>query len=93
MMASINWLLINSQTLSRCQQTYQAFPLYDIEPVYLRESLQQRGLSAEDLVIPVTLLDAEQMQQLFNGINMCCGFRDKVKTVSTRHYVSERLVF
>lgn len=45
--------------------TYRALEMYDVEKLYVEgESMQQRGLSTEDLVVPVEVLTREQIADL-----------------------------
>ena len=44
--------------------TYRALNDYDIEKIYVeKESLDARGLSSDDLIIPVEVLTSEQMRE------------------------------
>lgn len=44
--------------------TYRALDDYDIEKIYVeKESLDARGLSSDDLIIPVEVLTSEQMRE------------------------------
>lgn len=46
-------------------KTYGALDDYDVEKIYVeRESLDARGLTAEDLVIPVEVLAAEDLREV-----------------------------
>lgn len=46
-------------------QTYRAFDDCDIEKIYVeKESLDARGLSADDLVIPVEVLAAKDLREI-----------------------------
>ena len=45
--------------------TYRALPDYDVEKIYVeKESLLARGLSAEDLVIPVEVVAADDLREI-----------------------------
>ncbi len=45
--------------------TYRALDDYDIEKIYVeKESLEARGLSSDDLIIPVEVLTSEQMREI-----------------------------
>jgi len=45
--------------------TYRALDDYDIEKIYVeKESLDARGLSSDDLIIPVEVLTSEQMREI-----------------------------
>ena len=44
--------------------TYRALDDYDIEKIYVeKESLEARGLSADDLIIPVEVLTTEELRE------------------------------
>lgn len=52
-------------------KTYRALDGYGIDHVYAeRESLQERGLSAEDLVIPVEVVGRADMARLMDGMDV-----------------------
>jgi tRNA 2-thiouridine synthesizing protein C len=45
--------------------TYRALDDYDVEKIYVeQESLDARGLSAEDLIIPVEVLAADSLREI-----------------------------
>ena len=45
--------------------TYRALDDYDVEKIYVeKESLDARGLSADDLIIPVEILTAENLSEI-----------------------------
>lgn len=45
--------------------TYRALDDYDVEKIYVeQESLDARGLTAEDLIIPVEILSAENLRAI-----------------------------
>ena len=45
--------------------TYRALDDYDVEKIYVeQESLDARGLSTEDLIIPVEVLTAESLSEI-----------------------------
>ena len=55
--------------------TYRALEGYDIEKLYVeKESLEARGLTAEDLIVPVTLLPAAEMAELMDGQDVVLSF-------------------
>ncbi|SEH40584.1 sulfurtransferase complex subunit TusC [Magnetospirillum fulvum] len=52
-------------------KTYRALDGYGIEKVYVeRESLTERGLGEDDLVIPVELIDRAEMARLMDGMDV-----------------------
>jgi tRNA 2-thiouridine synthesizing protein C len=45
--------------------TYRALDDYDVEKIYVeKESLEARGLSAEDLIIPVDIVATENLREI-----------------------------
>ncbi len=47
--------------------TYRALDDYDVEKIYVeQESLDARGLSADDLIIPVEVLNAENLRDIMD---------------------------
>lgn len=55
--------------------TYRALEMYDVEKLYVeRESLARRGLSAEDLVVPVEVLDSDQLGELMEQQDVVLSF-------------------
>lgn len=55
--------------------TYRALEMYDIEKLYVdQDSLTARGLSAEDLIVPVEVLDAAQMAALMEMQDVVFSF-------------------
>ena len=48
-------------------KTYGALDDYDVEKIYVeKESLDARGLTAEDLVIPVEVIAADDLRQIMS---------------------------
>ncbi len=48
--------------------TYRALEGYDVEKLYVeKESLDARGLTEDDLVVPVEVLDAKALGELMNA--------------------------
>ena len=55
--------------------TYRALEGYDIEKLYVeRESLEARGLTEDDLLVDVTVLDAAGMAALMDGMDVMISF-------------------
>jgi len=47
--------------------TYRALDDYEVEKVYVeKESLEERGLSSDDLIIPVEVLSSEEMAEIMS---------------------------
>lgn len=45
--------------------TYRALEGYEVEKLYVdKESLEERGLTAEDLIVPVEILDTAELQEI-----------------------------
>ena len=55
--------------------SYRALEGYDVEKLYVDSaSLTQRGLTEADLLVPVELLDAQQMGELMAGQDVILSF-------------------
>jgi tRNA 2-thiouridine synthesizing protein C len=55
--------------------SYRALDGYDVEKLYVdQDSLSQRGLSEKDLLVPVEVLNAEQMGQLMQQQDVILSF-------------------
>ncbi len=55
--------------------TYRALEGYDIEKLYVeKESLEERGLTEDDLVVPVTVLTAPEMADLMESHDVVLSF-------------------
>jgi len=55
--------------------SYRALDGYDVEKLYVdQESLKARGLSEKDLLVPVEVLNAEQMGQLMQQQDVILSF-------------------
>jgi tRNA 2-thiouridine synthesizing protein C len=55
--------------------TYRALEGYDVEKLYVeRESLQARGLSEADLLVPVQVLASAQMAELMAAQDVVLSF-------------------
>jgi len=51
--------------------TYRALEGYDVEKLYVeKESLEERGLTADDLVVPVEVIDRTAMAELINSMDV-----------------------
>ena len=56
-------------------RTYGALDDYDVEKIYVeKESLEARGLSADDLVIPVEVIAAADLQEIMAQQDVVMGF-------------------
>lgn len=55
--------------------TYRALEMYDVEKLYVeKESLETRGLSAEDLVVPVEVLSHSQIGEMMTEQDVILNF-------------------
>ncbi|MEZ5653906.1 MAG: sulfurtransferase complex subunit TusC [Burkholderiaceae bacterium] len=55
--------------------TYRALEGYDIEKLYVeRESLEARGLSADDLIVDVEVIDSTAMAELMEQQDVVLSF-------------------
>ncbi|MFP4146403.1 MAG: sulfurtransferase complex subunit TusC [Halorhodospira sp.] len=55
--------------------TFRALEDYDIEKLYVeREALAERGLTEEDLVVPVTVVDRRRMSELMAEQDVVLSF-------------------
>ena len=55
--------------------TYRALEGYDVEKLYVeRESLEARGLAAEDLIVEVTVLSSAEMGKLMDEQDVVLSF-------------------
>lgn len=55
--------------------TYRALEGYDIEKLYVeKESMESRGLTAENLVVPVQVLSAAEMGELMDSQDVVISF-------------------
>lgn len=55
--------------------TYRALEGYDVEKLYVeRESLESRGLTTDDLVVPVQIVDKEQLAELMEEQEVILSF-------------------
>lgn len=61
--------------LKNFSPTYRALDGYDVEKLYVeRESLAARGLSEDDLLVPVEVLDSAQMAALMAEQDVILSF-------------------
>ena len=55
--------------------TYRALEMYDVEKLYVdRESMEARGLTPEDLVVPVEVLNTDQVSDLMEEQEVILNF-------------------
>ncbi len=61
--------------LKNFSPTYRALEGYDVEKLYVeRESMQERGLSEADLLVPVEVLSSAAMAELMAGQDVILSF-------------------
>ncbi len=55
--------------------TYRALEMYDVEKLYVfKESLDERGLTEDDLIVDVEVVDAKQMADLMDEQEVILSF-------------------
>jgi tRNA 2-thiouridine synthesizing protein C len=55
--------------------TYRALEMYDVEKLYVeKESLEARGLSEDDLVVPVEVMSSEELRTLMEEQDVVLSF-------------------
>ena len=63
---------INTKNFSK---TYGALEMYDVEKLYVeKESLEQRGLSEDDLMVDVKILTSEEMKKIITDSEVILNF-------------------
>jgi len=56
-------------------KTYRALEGYDVEKLYVdKKSMQERGLTEDDLLVPVEILDEAQMAELMEQQDVILSF-------------------
>jgi len=61
--------------LKNFSKTYRALEMYDVEKLYVeQESLQQRGISVEDLIVDVELVSHAQVKALIDEQDVVLSF-------------------
>jgi tRNA 2-thiouridine synthesizing protein C len=61
---------INMKNFSKknFSKTYRALESYDVEKLYVeKESLDARGLTEDDLIVPVEVLTSEELSEVMNA--------------------------
>lgn len=54
--------------------TYRALEGYDIEKLYVeRESMEERSLTTDDFIVPVTVIDRSAMRRLIGSMDIILG--------------------
>tara|TARA_A100001388_G_scaffold190264_1_gene143159 strand:- start:1883 stop:2266 length:384 start_codon:yes stop_codon:yes gene_type:complete len=63
---------INTKNFSK---TYGALEMYDVEKLYVeKESLDQRGLSEDDLMVDVKILTSDEMKKIIKDSEVILNF-------------------
>ncbi len=63
---------INTKNFSK---TFSALEMYDVEKLYVeRESLDERGISADDLAVDVKIISSDEMKQLITDSEVILNF-------------------
>lgn len=63
---------INTKNFSK---TYGALEMYDVEKLYVeKESLEQRGLSGDDLMVDVKILTSDEMKKIITESEVILNF-------------------
>lgn len=62
-------------TMKNFSPTYRALEMYDVEKLYVeKESLDERGMTADDLIVPVEVLGATELQDLIEDQDVVLSF-------------------
>lgn len=65
----------NAIDMKNFAPTYRALEGYDVEKLYVeRESLEARGMSADDLIVPVEVVERERMSALMAEQDVIMSF-------------------
>lgn len=55
--------------------TYRALEMYDVEKIYVeKESMEVRGLKADDLIIPVEVISNEEVANMMVDVDVLLNF-------------------
>jgi tRNA 2-thiouridine synthesizing protein C len=62
-------------TMKNFSPTYRALEMYDIEKLYVeKESLQNRGLTEDDLLVPVEVMERAKLAELMSQQDVILSF-------------------
>ncbi len=65
----------STSELKNFSPTYRALEMYDVEKLYVeKESMQARGLSCEDLLVPVEELNSNEIAELMEQQDVILNF-------------------
>ena len=63
---------INTKNFSK---TFSALEMYDVEKLYVeKESLDERGISSDDLAVDVKIISSDEMKQLITDSEVILNF-------------------
>jgi tRNA 2-thiouridine synthesizing protein C len=55
--------------------TYRALEMYDVEKLYVeQESMEARGLSEDDLIVPVEVMSSQRISELMEEQDIILSF-------------------
>jgi tRNA 2-thiouridine synthesizing protein C len=55
--------------------TYRALEMYDVEKLYVdKDSLEARGLTEDDLIVPVEVMDSAELRDLMDSQDVVLSF-------------------
>ena len=55
--------------------TYRALEMYDVEKLYVeKESMEERGMTEDDLIVPVEVKTAAELQDMFEDQDVILSF-------------------
>ena len=65
----------NELEVKNFSKTYRALEMYDIDKLYVeRESMEQRGLSIDDFIVDVTVLNSNELAILISEQDVALSF-------------------
>ena len=65
----------NELEVKNFSKTYRALEMYDIDKLYVeRESMEQRGLSIDDFIVDVTVLNSNELAKLISEQDVALSF-------------------
>ena len=73
---------INTKNFSK---TYGALEMYDVEKLYVeKESLVQRGLSEDDLMVDVKILTSDEMKKIITDSEVILNYKCYIQLINRR---------
>jgi tRNA 2-thiouridine synthesizing protein C len=65
----------NELEVKNFSKTYRALEMYDIDKLYVeKESMEQRGLSIDDFIVDVTVLNSSDLAKLISTQDVALSF-------------------